>query len=126
MGLELAGTPRRWSSSILERENAPLHLVAATAVATTISVTAFEILMGLSVIVLIAMRKRWHVPPVWPPLALFMLGTLVSLAASGHVRQGLPQIKKFVFVYQPERPLKSAFLKISLDKRCGFRYRRVG
>src|SRR5260370_25110656 len=54
--------------------------------------------MGLSVIVLIAMRKRWHVPPVWPPLALFMLGTLASLAASGHVRQGLPQVKKF-FVY---------------------------
>jgi hypothetical protein len=34
--------------------------------------------------------------------------------------------KEIVFVYQPERPLKSALLKISLDKRNGSGYRRVG
>ena len=34
--------------------------------------------------------------------------------------------RMIVFVYQPERPLKSACLKISLDKRSGFGYRRVG
>jgi len=54
--------------------------------------------MGLCLIALIVARKRWRLPPVWPPLALFLSGTLVSLAASGHLREGLPQVKK-IFVY---------------------------
>ncbi len=37
-----------------------------------------------------------------------------------------PALKCFVFVYQPERLLKSSFLRISLDKRDGFGYLRVG
>jgi putative inorganic carbon (hco3(-)) transporter len=76
----------------------PLLLAGAAAVTTLISIRVFEILMAAALVAMVATRSRWRVPPVWLPLALFMLGTLVSLFASGHVRDGLPQVKKF-YVY---------------------------
>jgi O-antigen ligase len=48
------------------------------------------------------------VPPVWLPLSLFLLGTLVSLFASGHIREGLPQVRKF-YVYLMLFLVTSAF-----------------
>jgi|SRR5665213_1676636 len=80
------------------RDDAPLYLVGAAAVTTLVSIRVFEILMALAVVTLIVMRRRWRAPPVWLPLSLFLLGTLVSLFASGHIRDGLPQVKKF-YVY---------------------------
>jgi putative inorganic carbon (HCO3(-)) transporter len=40
-------------------------------------------------------KIRW--PAVTAPLVLWMAWTLVSLAASGHAREGLPQVKKFIW-----------------------------
>jgi O-antigen ligase len=80
------------------QKDAAVWAVAAAAVAAAVSVTACEVLMGLSMLLLLVTRTPWRVPPVWLPLVLFMAGTLVSLAASGHAREGLPQVKKF-FVY---------------------------
>ncbi len=54
--------------------------------------------MAIALVALVATRAKWRVPPVWLALALFMLGTLISLGASGHFREGLPQVKKF-YVY---------------------------
>ena len=54
--------------------------------------------MAAALLALIATRRKWRIPPVWVPLSLFLLGTLLSLAASGHVREGLPQVRKF-YVY---------------------------
>jgi O-antigen ligase len=65
---------------------------------TVISITAFEILIALAVIAMIATRQPWRVPPIWLPLALFISGTLLSLFVSGHVREGMPQIRK-LYVY---------------------------
>src|SRR5580658_1385723 len=79
------------------KDNLPLYLVGAAAVTTLISIRVFEILMAAALIALIVTR-RWRVPPVWLPLALFLAGTLWSLFASGHVRDGLPQVRKF-YVY---------------------------
>jgi putative inorganic carbon (hco3(-)) transporter len=72
--------------------------VVAAAVTTLISIRAFEVLMAAALLVLIAMRTKWRFPPIWLPLSLFLVGTLVSLVASGHIREGLPQVKKF-YVY---------------------------
>jgi hypothetical protein len=80
------------------RKNAVAWSVAAAVIAAAVSATACEILMALSVVLLIVTRTPWRVPPIWLPLTLFMAGTLVSLVASGHVREGVPQVKKF-FVY---------------------------
>ncbi len=74
----------RWSVS---RDEVPLYLVSAATIATAVSITAFEVLMGLALVAMIVMRKRWRLPDIWIPLALFIFGTLVSLAVSGHVRR---------------------------------------
>jgi hypothetical protein len=73
------------------REDAPLYLVSAA-----VSISAFEILMGASVVALVLARRPPRLPPVWIPLILFMAGTLISLVASGHFREGLPQVRKFL------------------------------
>ncbi len=78
--------------------DAPLYLVGAAAITTLVSIRAFETLMAAALVALIVMRRPWRLPPVWLPLSLFLLGTLVSLFASGHLREGLPQVKKF-YVY---------------------------
>jgi putative inorganic carbon (hco3(-)) transporter len=86
--------------------------------AAIVSIVASEILLGLALLALFIpprMKVRW--PAVTAPLALWMVWTLVSLAASGHpsfaqMREGLPQIKKFIWfamlfvVYNAVRELR--------------------
>lgn len=75
-----------------------MYLAGAAAITPLISIRLFEVLMAAALIALVATRSRWRVPPIWLPLSLFVLGTLVSLVASGHIREGLPQVRKF-YVY---------------------------
>jgi putative inorganic carbon (hco3(-)) transporter len=82
----------------LRRENLPLYLTGAAAVCSVVSIAALEILMGLALVAMIVTRQRWRIPPVWLPLSLFIIATLISVADSGHVRQGWPQVRKF-YVY---------------------------
>ncbi len=82
----------------LRRKDLPLYLVGAAAVTTLVSIRVFEILMAVALVALIVIRQRWRLPPVWFPLSLFLAGTLASLFASGHIRDGLPQVRKF-YVY---------------------------
>ncbi|MGA2880639.1 MAG: O-antigen ligase family protein [Bryobacteraceae bacterium] len=82
----------------LHRDNALLYLVGAAAVTTLVSIRVFEILMAVALVALVVTRGRWRLPPVWLPLSLFLLGTLVSLFVWGHIREGLPQVRKF-YVY---------------------------
>jgi putative inorganic carbon (hco3(-)) transporter len=79
-------------------KNVSLYLAGAAAVTTLVSIRAFEILMAAALLGLVITGRKWRIPPVWAPLSLFLVGTLISLAASGHVREGLPQIRKF-YVY---------------------------
>lgn len=76
----------------------PFYVVWVAAVTPLISIRIFEVLMAVAVITLVVTRSRWRVPPIWLPLALFVTGTLVSLVASGQIREGLPQVRKF-YVY---------------------------
>jgi putative inorganic carbon (HCO3(-)) transporter len=86
------------STAKTETWGVALYLAGAAAVTTLVSIRAFEILMAAALIALIVTRSKWRVPPIWLPLSLFLIGTLVSLLASGHFRDGLPQIRKF-YVY---------------------------
>jgi putative inorganic carbon (hco3(-)) transporter len=73
---------------------------AAFAAAVTIltSITASQILLGISLAALLASGARLRLPPFWLPLALFLAGTLLSMALSPEPLHGLPQVKKmFVF-----------------------------
>jgi putative inorganic carbon (hco3(-)) transporter len=94
--------------AVFQRKDAPLYLVGAAAVTTVVSIRAFEILMALALLAHIVTRRQWRFPPVWIPLSLFLLGTLVSLAVSGHMREGLPQVRKF-YVYLMLFLVTSAF-----------------
>lgn len=76
------------------REDVPAWLAGAAAVCAVLSIAAMEILMGATIVALIATRARWRFPPVWIPLAIFVSLTFVSLVANSHVREGLPLIKK--------------------------------
>jgi len=88
----------RSAMASFQRKDVPLYLAGAAAVTTIVSIRAFEILMAMALVTMIVARHRWRFPPVWLPLMLFFAGTLASLAASGHLREGLPQVRKF-YVY---------------------------
>jgi O-antigen ligase len=63
-------------------------------VATLVSIAASQILLGVAFIAAIAAYGRVELPPVRLPLALFVAGTLVSLALSAEPAAGMPQVRK--------------------------------
>ncbi|HLH39397.1 MAG TPA: O-antigen ligase family protein [Bryobacteraceae bacterium] len=79
-------------------KQAPFYFTAGAAVCAPVSIAACQVLIGLAIVAMIAARAEWRIPPMWLPIAVFFALTLVSLAASGHAQQGIPQIKKF-YVY---------------------------
>jgi putative inorganic carbon (hco3(-)) transporter len=94
------------------REDIPAWLVGSAAVSAVVSIAAMEILMGAAVVALIVTRARWRVPPVWIPFAVFAVLTLISMVVSGHAREGLPQVKKFV-LYAMLALVPTAFHRLS-------------
>ncbi len=67
-----------------------------------VSIAASHILLGLSLILLLAGRLPFRMPAVGAPLGAFILLTLISAAASDDPAAALPQIKKFyVFLFLP-------------------------
>jgi len=79
-------------------ERAAFYLTCGSAVSILFSIAVSQILMALSLAVLLISGMPLRFPPVKLPLALFMGGTIVSWLASGHIREGTPQIRKF-FVF---------------------------
>ena len=76
------------------RDQYPLYLAGAAAATTEVSIAASQILLGLAIVSLALTRAKWRWPPITWPVIAWMVWTLVSLAASGHARDGLPQVKK--------------------------------
>ncbi|MGP8245979.1 MAG: O-antigen ligase family protein [Bryobacteraceae bacterium] len=70
-------------------------LTFASAVAILFSIAASQILLGLALAALFLSGEKLRLPRIWLPLALFMLGTVVSWLANGQFAVGIPQIKKF-------------------------------
>ena len=64
-------------------------------------------------------------PPVWLPLALFLAGTVVSLAFSSDPAAGRPQIRKF-FVYLFLLAVYSAFRRVEDVRRLVLSWALVG
>ncbi len=77
---------------------ATFYLTAGATVSILFSIAVSQILMALAFICLLLSRDEIRFPPFKLPLALFFLGTLVSLALSPDPRAGTPQIRKF-YVY---------------------------
>ena len=76
---------------------AAVWLTFGAAVSIVLSIWVSQTLMlWPAVAALLLSGVPLHLPRIKLPLALFMLGTLVSLAFSGEIVHGLPQIRKFL------------------------------
>jgi len=75
-----------------------LYLGFASAVTILFSIAASQILMALTLVALLLSKAPLRLPRIWLPLSIFLALTLVSLAASGDMASGLPQVRK-IYVY---------------------------
>jgi O-antigen ligase len=84
--------PRRW-----------VYLLGlGCAVAPFFSIAASQSLLAALLIALLVEREKLRFPPIAVPLSCFIGGTLLSLAVSGHVAAGWPQVRKLaLFVLVP-------------------------
>jgi O-antigen ligase len=87
-------------------------LTFGSAAAIMFSIAVSQILLALAFAALLASGEKLRLPRIKWPLALFMLGTLISLALSDDPGAGLPQVRKFfvflelLVVYSTLRDLK--------------------
>ena len=70
-------------------------LAFASAASILVGIAPSQIFLGLSLAALFASRAPLRLPRIKLPLALFLLGTVVSLLLSDDPAAGLPQIRKF-------------------------------
>ena len=70
-------------------------LTFASALTILVSIAASQTLLALAVVALLLSGQKLRLPPIWLPLGLFMLGTVISLAFSGEAAAGIPGIRKF-------------------------------
>lgn len=60
-----------------------------------------QIFLALALAALLLSYVPLRYPPIKLPLALFIAGTVISLLASGHIREGTPQIRKLILFLIP-------------------------
>ena len=75
-------------------------LAFGSAVAILFSIAISQILLALALAALLISGEKLRLPPIKLPLALFLLGTVLSLVFSGNPAAGLPQIRKFYVFLQ--------------------------
>ena len=94
----------------------PFYLTFASVVAVLCSNSASNCLIGAALGALLVCHFRFgdalRFPPVKLPLGLFFLATLISVALSGHIRQGWPGPRKF-YLYLVLLLISSTFRKLS-------------
>ena len=78
--------------------NTARYLAFASAVVILFSIAAYNILFVLALVALLLSKAPLRLPRIWLPLGLFLLVTLLSLASSGDMSAGLPQVRK-LYVY---------------------------
>ncbi|MBI1898608.1 MAG: O-antigen ligase family protein [Acidobacteria bacterium] len=89
---------------------------AGAAVAVMFSIAACHILLALSFVLLLLSDVPLRFPPVKLPLALFFLGTVISLVLSDDPSAGRPQLRKF-FVYLMLLVVASTFHRLADVRR---------
>jgi O-antigen ligase len=101
--------PSRFRAAL---QHAPLVFAGGSTIAILIGIAPSQILLGAAIAALLATRTRWRLPAVWLPLALFLAGTLISMAFSGDPLAGFPQVKK-IYVYLMLVVVYTAVRKVS-------------
>jgi putative inorganic carbon (hco3(-)) transporter len=93
-------------------DRSAFYLTCGALVSILFSIAVSQILLALALAALLLGSERLRFPPIWLPLALFVTGTVISLLASGHIREGMPQIRKF-YVFLILLVVYSTFRKIA-------------
>jgi len=88
------------------------YLTCGALLSILFSIAVSQILLALALAALLFSSDRIRLPPIQLPLALFMAGTVAALLASGHIQEGMPQIRKF-YVFFILLVAYSTFRKIS-------------
>jgi len=76
-------------------DRSAFYLTCGALLSILFSIAVSQILLALALAALLFSSHPIRLPPIKLPLALFMAGTVISLLASGHIQQGMPQIRKF-------------------------------
>lgn len=97
----------------------------ASAATVLMSIAASQILLGLAIALMLASRMPIRAPRIWIPLALFLLWTLLSIAASQDPRAGWPQIKK-IYVYTTLVVVYSAFFELRAARYLTVAWTAIG
>jgi O-antigen ligase len=71
------------------------YLTCGALISILFSIAVSQILLALALAAVLLSSAKIRLPPIKLPLALFMAGTAISLLASGHIQEGMPQIRKF-------------------------------
>jgi len=70
-------------------------LTFASAAAILFGIAYSQSLLALALVALLLSGEKLRLPPIRLQLGLFLLGTVLALALSGHPAEGIPQIRKF-------------------------------
>jgi putative inorganic carbon (hco3(-)) transporter len=93
-------------------DRAAFYLTCGSIISILFSIAVSQILLALALATLLLSSEKLRFPPIKLPLALFIAGTVISLLASGHIRDGTPQIRKLVLFVIPLLVM-STFRKVS-------------
>jgi O-antigen ligase len=93
-------------------DRSAFYLTCGALLSILFSIAVSQILLALALVALLLSSTRIRLPPIKLPLGLFLAGTVIALLASGHIREGMPQIRKF-YVFFVLLVAYSAIRKIS-------------
>ncbi|HTS46485.1 MAG TPA: O-antigen ligase family protein [Bryobacteraceae bacterium] len=93
-------------------DRAAFYLTCGSLISILFSIAVSQLCLALALAALLLSSEQLRLPPIKLPLALFIIGTIISLLVSGHIRDGTPQIRKF-FVLFVLLLVYSTFKKIS-------------
>jgi putative inorganic carbon (hco3(-)) transporter len=79
----------------LDLDRSAFYLTCGALLSILFSIAVSQILLALALAALLFSSTKLRLPPIKLPLGLFLAGTMVSLLASGHIQEGMPQIRKF-------------------------------
>jgi putative inorganic carbon (hco3(-)) transporter len=88
------------------------YLTCGALLSILFSIAVSQILLALALAALLLSSTKIQLPPIKLPLGLFLAGTVISLLASGHIQEGMPQIRKF-YVFFILLVVYSTFHKLS-------------
>jgi putative inorganic carbon (hco3(-)) transporter len=93
-------------------DRSAFYLTCGALLSILFSIAASQILLALALAAVLLSSNKIRLPPIKLPLALFVAGTVISLLASGHIQEGMPQIRKFYVLFML-LVVYSTFRKIS-------------